>query len=389
MQSEYPVHSSSVQQWRPCACGAVLAGGRRAPEPPPWGPAGPHWGGGDSSGEQRVPLGGLYATASWDVSALWCAFMFASKRCKLVKRLWEESRNLVVSYYASSQPPPLCAAASPAVNYEAFCSLEDRKAVESMLKLLEPPQLQTMLQAVQTKGREGCECLLLPHDDVKLPREVVAPHVLCCRLWRWPQLRHQYELKRLPWCAAASPPEVCCNPYHWSMVQKPGMPPLPISSYRERREWAVSHLGESESRIVQLSRFFGLSEDATAKGRALFATLRIIWATCLRSQAFARLTLACLDRSCLLGAGAANGHRHASKAPDCNGIRKLSWLQASSTAFANIGSALSNPHAFQLTTLLVSEDCAKIVQKGKPSPAFVLLLCVEKCVQRYEAPALE
>lgn len=220
-----------MQQWRPCACGAVLAGGRRAPEPPPWGPAEPHWGGGDSgSGEQRVPLGGLYATASWDTSALWCAFMFASKRCKLVKRLWEESRNLVVSYYTSSQPP-LCAAAvaSPAVSYEAFCSVEDRKAVESMLKHLGVPQLQTMLQAVQTKGRDGCECLLLPHDDVKLPREVVAPHVLCCRLWRWPQLRHQYELRRLPWCAAASPPEVCCNPYHWSIVQKPESPPPPYS----------------------------------------------------------------------------------------------------------------------------------------------------------------
>lgn len=226
---------SSVQQWRPCACGAVLAGGRRAPEPPPWGPAGPHWGGGDSgSGEQRVPLGGLYATASWDTSALWCAFMFASKRCKLVKRLWEESAKLVVSYYASSQPP-LCAAAvaSPTVSYEAFCSLEDRKAVESMLKHLCVSQLQTMLQAVQTKGRDGCECLLLPHHDVKLPHEVVAPHVLCCRLWRWPQLRHHYELRRLPWCAAASPPVVCCNPYHWSIVQKPGkmsislLPPPP------------------------------------------------------------------------------------------------------------------------------------------------------------------
>ncbi|XP_075548787.1 mothers against decapentaplegic homolog 6-like [Dermacentor variabilis] len=154
--------------------------------------------------------------------------MFASKRCKLVKRLWEESAKLVKSYYASSQPP-LCAAASPTVNYEAFCSLEDRKAVESMLKHLCVPQLQTMLQAVQTKGRDGCDCLLLPHHDVKLLHEVVAPHVLCCRLWRWPQLRHDYELRRLPWCADASPPKVCCNPYHWSIVQKPESPPPPYS----------------------------------------------------------------------------------------------------------------------------------------------------------------
>ncbi|KAK8786654.1 hypothetical protein V5799_023564, partial [Amblyomma americanum] len=148
--------------------------------------------------------------------------MFTSKRCKLVKRLWDESDKLVRSY-ASSQPPQWAAAASPAIgaDYEALCPLEDRKAVEAVLKKLCDSQLQTMLQAVQSKGREGCECLPLPLDDVKLPREVVAPHVLCCRLWRWPQLRHQYELKRLPWCVAASPLQVCCNPYHWSIVQKP------------------------------------------------------------------------------------------------------------------------------------------------------------------------
>ncbi|KAH9368719.1 hypothetical protein HPB48_004738 [Haemaphysalis longicornis] len=148
--------------------------------------------------------------------------MFASKRCKLVKRLWEESSKLVASYLSSPAQPPLWAAA--AGDYDAFCSSpEERKAVECLLKRLRDSQLETMLRAVQTRGRDGTACLPLPHGDVKLPREVVAPHVLCCRLWRWPQLRHQYELKRLPWCAA-SPLHVCCNPYHWSIVHKPGTP---------------------------------------------------------------------------------------------------------------------------------------------------------------------
>lgn len=153
--------------------------------------------------------------------------MFASKRCKLVKRLWEESSKLVASYLSSPAQPPLWAAA--AGDYDAFCSSpEERKAVECLLKRLRDSQLETMLRAVQTRGRDGTACLPLPHGDVKLPREVVAPHVLCCRLWRWPQLRHQYELKRLPWCAA-SPLHVCCNPYHWSIVHKPDSPPPPYS----------------------------------------------------------------------------------------------------------------------------------------------------------------
>lgn len=154
------------------------------------------------------PLGG--GSGGANATALWCTFMFSSKRCKLVKRLWEERAKLVQG----------------CDEHEALCSLEAaecaKKAVEAMLKRLREPQLETMLHAVQSRGRNGRGCLLLQGDEpVRLPREAIAPHVLCCRLWRWPHLRHHYQLRRMPWCGT-SPMHVCCNPYHWSIVQEPG-----------------------------------------------------------------------------------------------------------------------------------------------------------------------
>lgn len=49
------------------------------------------------------------------------------------------------------------------------------------------------------------------------------PHLLCCQIWRWPDLEHSSELKRLPMCHSAKDPVyICCNPYHWSRLCRLG-----------------------------------------------------------------------------------------------------------------------------------------------------------------------
>lgn len=49
------------------------------------------------------------------------------------------------------------------------------------------------------------------------------PHLLSCQTWRWPDLANSAELKKLPVCHSAKDPVyVCCNPYHWSRLCKPG-----------------------------------------------------------------------------------------------------------------------------------------------------------------------
>lgn len=51
------------------------------------------------------------------------------------------------------------------------------------------------------------------------------PHVIYCRLWRWPDLHSHHELRAIDTCEFAfnlKKDEVCVNPYHYQRVETPG-----------------------------------------------------------------------------------------------------------------------------------------------------------------------
>ena len=51
------------------------------------------------------------------------------------------------------------------------------------------------------------------------------PHVIYCKLWRWPDLQSHHELRALDNCEYAfnlKRDEVCINPYHYTRVETPG-----------------------------------------------------------------------------------------------------------------------------------------------------------------------
>ncbi|XP_014487352.1 PREDICTED: mothers against decapentaplegic homolog 6 isoform X2 [Dinoponera quadriceps] len=88
------------------------------------------------------------------------------------------------------------------------------------------------------------------------------PHLLCCQIWRWPDLEHSSELKRLPICHSAKDPVyICCNPYHWSRLCKPESPPPPYCLITDRlrpegetgqREWCTLAYWELGGRVGRL-----------------------------------------------------------------------------------------------------------------------------------------
>ncbi|CAN8014552.1 unnamed protein product, partial [Ixodes persulcatus] len=52
------------------------------------------------------------------------------------------------------------------------------------------------------------------------------PHVIYCRLWRWPDLQSHHELRATDNCQYAfnlKKDEVCINPYHYQRVETPGL----------------------------------------------------------------------------------------------------------------------------------------------------------------------
>ena len=150
-------------------------------------------------------------------------FMFRFRRTNLVKRLWKARVTNQHEGQCSDEASDDAVAAAAAAADE----LELKSVAHSLLKRLKEKQLGVLIQAVESRGGDTTECLLLPRGDLHLGRRSVAPHVLCCRIWRWPDLQADYLLKRMPCCTAAGDPSsVCCNPYHWSRLNLPGMFPL-------------------------------------------------------------------------------------------------------------------------------------------------------------------
>ena len=55
------------------------------------------------------------------------------------------------------------------------------------------------------------------------------PHVIYCRLWRWPDLQSHQELRAIESCQFAfhlKRDEVCVNPYHYARIETPVLPPI-------------------------------------------------------------------------------------------------------------------------------------------------------------------
>ncbi|KAG8506193.1 Mothers against decapentaplegic-3 [Galemys pyrenaicus] len=62
------------------------------------------------------------------------------------------------------------------------------------------------------------------------------PHVIYCRLWRWPDLHSHHELRATELCEFAfnmKKDEVCVNPYHYQRVETPVLPPVLVPRHTE------------------------------------------------------------------------------------------------------------------------------------------------------------
>ncbi|KAL7980256.1 hypothetical protein Chor_001524 [Crotalus horridus] len=62
------------------------------------------------------------------------------------------------------------------------------------------------------------------------------PHVIYCRLWRWPDLHSHHELRAMEMCEYAfnmKKDEVCVNPYHYQRVETPVLPPVLVPRHAE------------------------------------------------------------------------------------------------------------------------------------------------------------
>ncbi|XP_067878972.1 mothers against decapentaplegic homolog 6-like isoform X2 [Heterodontus francisci] len=148
--------------------------------------------------------------------------MFGSRRSAVVRRLWGKR---------------CWAGSTKSGGGEGGQNAEDpqgglKLVTHSLFKRLKDEQLELLAQALDARGtdddRGGC-CVRFPRSELRVGKQSYWPQVLTCRLFRWPDLRHLHQLKRLCFCICEDHATVCCNPYHFSRLCEPETPPPPYS----------------------------------------------------------------------------------------------------------------------------------------------------------------
>ncbi|XP_047452813.1 mothers against decapentaplegic homolog 6b isoform X2 [Mugil cephalus] len=101
---------------------------------------------------------------------------------------------------------------------------ELKSATHSLLKRLKEKALDTLLEAVESRGGMPSDCVMISRTELRLGGHVASPQLLVCKLYRWSDLQHSAQLKPLCECksfGAPDSPTVCCNPYHYSRLCGP------------------------------------------------------------------------------------------------------------------------------------------------------------------------
>uniref|UniRef100_A0A669EPP6 Mothers against decapentaplegic homolog n=2 Tax=Oreochromis TaxID=8139 RepID=A0A669EPP6_ORENI len=202
--------------------------------------------------------------------------MFRTKRSGLVRRLWR-SRAPVEGDGETDRGTHgsggCCLGKTTKVAKSNAGSEAELKALtHSILKKIKEKQLEVLLQAVESKGGARSPCLLLPSKvDAKVGQQSYSLPMLLYKVFRWPDLRHSSELKRLSCCESygkINPELICCNPHHMSRLCELESPPPPYSRYPmdylkppdslalqesgERAHWCVVAYWEEKTRVGRL-----------------------------------------------------------------------------------------------------------------------------------------
>lgn len=112
------------------------------------------------------------------------------------------------------------------------------KAVEALEKKLKKKKgmLEELERALSCPNIRT-ECVTIPRSldgRLQVSHRKGLPHVIYCRVWRWPDLQSHHELKSVDYCKfgfAEKNKEVCINPYHYIRVETPILPPVLVPRY--------------------------------------------------------------------------------------------------------------------------------------------------------------
>uniref|UniRef100_A0A671KHG5 Mothers against decapentaplegic homolog n=1 Tax=Sinocyclocheilus anshuiensis TaxID=1608454 RepID=A0A671KHG5_9TELE len=127
------------------------------------------------------------------------------------------------------------------------------KAVDALVKKLKKKKgaMEELERALSCPGQPS-NCVTIPRSldgRLQVSHRKGLPHVIYCRVWRWPDLQSHHELKALECCEfpfGAKQKDVCINPYHYKRVDSPDVQPV---AYAEPKHWCSIVYYELNNRV--------------------------------------------------------------------------------------------------------------------------------------------
>jgi len=141
-----------------------------------------------------------------------------------------------------------------------------KKAIENLMKKLQKQNkdaLASLETALKCEGEQPTECVTIPRSldgRLQISHRKALPHVIYCRVYRWPDLQSHHELKAIDecrFCYESGQKEICINPYHYKRVESASVlppvlvprssePPPPAESCSQTPQGALRHLRDME-----------------------------------------------------------------------------------------------------------------------------------------------
>uniref|UniRef100_A0A0N5AS70 Mothers against decapentaplegic homolog n=1 Tax=Syphacia muris TaxID=451379 RepID=A0A0N5AS70_9BILA len=105
------------------------------------------------------------------------------------------------------------------------------KAIDSLVKKLKKRKngqgtLEDLEFALANRGLHS-KCVTIPRSldgRLQVSHRKGLPHVIYCRVWRWPNLQSHHELRSVPECMfpyenSSKQQPICINPYHYQRIE--------------------------------------------------------------------------------------------------------------------------------------------------------------------------
>lgn len=105
------------------------------------------------------------------------------------------------------------------------------KAIKGVVRRLRkcPGALEELEKAISTRSPDT-DCITIPRSldgRLQVSQHKGLPHVIYCRLWRYPSLQSPHEITAIPNCLfpfASKREQVCINPYHYLKTSNTRLP---------------------------------------------------------------------------------------------------------------------------------------------------------------------